>query len=329
MHTNNWTHSFRANKMTMTERVQLKSLTFVQSIKTLFFITGIISSVYVLLNISNAKFDNYNYDFSSLLACGKKEHSVFLLMAVPSKAGNFRERMAIRNSWGSVVKQDASIRLFFFVGKEADQKINDTLTMEKETYMDIVELDIRETYKNLVKKITALLQWLTVHCTNTKYILKVDDDVFLNFNLLINYLRNSKPVNSIIGCKLTNAPVVRDKLSKYYISNEEYNPDIFPVYVGGPAYVISGDILGKLYLATNNVSSIFLEDVYINGMCREYINALAVGHPSFSCVTRIKEPCGGYFRNLITGHPYSAGEIERMWMQLNDNITCISSKSYR
>ncbi|XP_052695018.1 lactosylceramide 1,3-N-acetyl-beta-D-glucosaminyltransferase-like [Crassostrea angulata] len=329
MHTNNWTHSFRANKMTMTERVQLKSLTFVQSIKTLFFITGIISSVYVLLNISNAKFDNYNYDFSSLLACGKNEHSVFLLMAVPSKAGNFRERMAIRNSWGSVVKQDTSIRLFFFVGKEADQKINDTLTMEKETYMDIVELDIRETYKNLVKKITALLQWVTVHCTNTKYILKVDDDVFLNFNLLINYLRNSKPVNSIIGCKLRNAPVVRDKLSKYYISKEEYNPDIFPDYVGGPAYVISGDILGKLYLATNNVSSIFLEDVYINGMCREYINALAVGHPSFSCVTRIKEPCGGYFRNLITGHPYSAGEIERMWMQLNDNITCISSKSYR
>lgn len=42
-------------------------------------------------------------------------------MAVPNRAGNFRERMAIRNSWGSVVKPDTSIRLIFFVGKEVDE----------------------------------------------------------------------------------------------------------------------------------------------------------------------------------------------------------------
>ncbi|XP_052695016.1 N-acetyllactosaminide beta-1,3-N-acetylglucosaminyltransferase 2-like [Crassostrea angulata] len=328
------TESIQANEMTIMACLRWGRPTFTYSIKAFFFMLGILSSVNFMMVIisntyltplSNSRSMNFYLQFHPPPRHCGGEHSVFLLMAVPSRAGNFRERMAIRNSWGSVVKQDTSLRLIFFVGKEVDeldQNIKETFAMEKEKYMDIVELNIKEKYKYLVIKITALLQWVYVHCTNAEYILKVDDDVFLNSYLLINYLKKINPVNSIIGCKITNAPVVRDKLSKYFISKEEYKPDYFPHYFGGPAYVISGDIFGKLYLATSEVPSIFIEDVYITGMCRKYINAHAVGHPGFSCITRIKEPCGGHFRNLITGHPYSAGEIERMWMQLNDNITC-------
>lgn len=39
-----------------------------------------------------------------------------------------------RNSWGSVVKHDTSVRLIFFVEKEVDeldQKIKETFAMEK------------------------------------------------------------------------------------------------------------------------------------------------------------------------------------------------------
>lgn len=61
--------------------------------------------------------------------------------------------------------------------------------MEKEKYKEIVELNIKEKYKYLEIKITALLQWVFVHCNNPEYILKVDDDVFLNSYLLINYLK--------------------------------------------------------------------------------------------------------------------------------------------
>lgn len=122
-----------------------------------------ISSVYVLLNISNAKFkslltfksDNNYFDSSSPLPCVKNEHSVFHLMAVPSRADHLRERMAIRNSWGSVVKRYTSLPLIFFVGKKVDQKIKDTLAMKKETYMNMIELYIMEKYKNLVNKING------------------------------------------------------------------------------------------------------------------------------------------------------------------------------
>lgn len=201
------------------------------------------------------------------------------------------------------------------------------LAVEKQKYMDVIEIDIYEMYKNLAKKMIALLQWIYFHCNNPKFILKVDDDVFLNSNLLVNYLRNNNPMNSIIGCKVENASVDRNEISKHYISREEYKPKKFPDYIGGPAYIISGDILGKLYLATNEVPSIFLEDVYITGLCRKYIKALALGHQGFSCADRMKEPCGEHFRNKISGHPYSSGEIERMWIQLKANTTCPIKKS--
>lgn len=76
-------------------------------------------------------------------------------MAVPSRADHLRERMAIRNSWGSVVKRYTSLPLIFFVGKKVDQKMKDTLAMKKETYMNMIELDIMEKYKNLVNKING------------------------------------------------------------------------------------------------------------------------------------------------------------------------------
>lgn len=79
----------------------------------------LLNTYYLLLyNLKSVLFCFYFYFFSN---CSRSEHSVFLLMAVPSRAGNFREKMAIRNSWGSVVKQDTSIRLIFFVGKEVDE----------------------------------------------------------------------------------------------------------------------------------------------------------------------------------------------------------------
>ena len=68
-------------------------------------------------------------------------------------------------------------------------------------------------------------------------------------------------MNSIIGCQVTNGTANRNKLLKYYISKEEYKSNNLPHYFGGPAYVISGDILGKLVLATNELPPIFIEDV--------------------------------------------------------------------
>lgn len=261
--------------------------------------------------------------------CVDNGSSIFLLLVVPSATGNFRQRIAIRNSWGSVVEGDPSLQLGFFVGTPRKNTIKHALAEEKQNYKDIIEVKMDEKYENLANKSISIIEWMYMYCNRAKFILKVDDDMFLNINKLIEDLKISSLRNSIIGCKVTHSSPSRFPLSKWYISRQQYQANTFPEYISGPAYIITGDILSKLYFATKCLPYIFLEDVYLTGICRRHINAIAVGHPGFSCGYRDQGPCGGHFRYKITGHHYYPEEIERMWFELNDRwYTCPLRHSY-
>lgn len=51
---------------------------------------------------------------------------------------------------------------------------------------------------------------------------------------------------------------------------------------------MSGDILGKHYMATSEVevSSISIDDVNVTGICKEYINTLSMEHLGFLCLVK-------------------------------------------
>nr|XP_022306849.1 beta-1,3-galactosyltransferase 5-like [Crassostrea virginica] len=265
----------------------------------------------------------------SAISCHNNGTTTFLLICIPSATGNFKQRLAIRNSWGSAVKRNPSLTLTFFVEKSKNKETENIVRKEKQIFMDIIEVDVEARYENLAKKSIMILEWALFHCKDAKYMLKVDDDVFLNIGLLKADLISENYSNSIIGCKVRNSSPFRFPLSKWYLSRDQYSADIFPDYISGPAYVLSGDIFFKLYSATKLVPRIFLEDVYLNGICREKVSVKAVGHPGFSCGFRDEGPCGGFFRYKITGHHYFPDEIKRMWLELRDRwFTCPFKHSY-
>ncbi|XP_061179050.1 beta-1,3-galactosyltransferase 5-like [Saccostrea echinata] len=253
----------------------------------------------------------------------KSESTLFFFIAVPSHVANFEQRSSIRKSWGSVAKSDPSLKIAFFVGTSENSRIDDILTKEKQIHNDIIEVETKEKYEMLARKSISILEWIHNNCNHAKYYLKVDDDIFLNIRNLLDDLRHRERTNSIIGCKVKDTSPFRFPFSKWYLSRDQYSADTFPDYISGPAYVITGDILSELYFATKIAQYIFLEDVFINGICRKYINAVAEGHPGFSCGYRDQGPCGTHFENKITGHHYYPKEIERMWNELNDkHHTC-------
>ena len=52
---------------------------------------------------------------------------------------------------------------------------------EAEEHNDLVVEDFQESYLNLTVKTTFLLKWLnSSHCSRARFILKVDDDVYVN-----------------------------------------------------------------------------------------------------------------------------------------------------
>lgn len=243
---------------------------------------------------------------------------VFLLIMVPSTASNFEQRDTIRKTWGNVLTTKPTVLLKFVLGKSKDTVHQSLAKTENSIYNDILFEEILETYENLSQKSIALLRWASTNCKGVRYLLKIDDDMFLNLPRLLNELKVHPKTNSILGCKVSGASPFRFAFSKWKISRSDYENNYYPDYIAGTAYLISGDIISNLYRATRSVPYFIFEDVYITGLCRKQIGAFALEHQGFSCGYRNRSPCGYNFRYQITGHHYTPKEIQRIWLELQD-----------
>lgn len=267
--------------------------------------------------------DKNKFAESPLKPCEEDGKSVVMLIMVNSGVTNFKHRTTIRESWGSVSKTDKGIRLIFVIGKSEDPAVQERVNLEKVVSNDILETDVVEAYDKLTYKSIAILEWTHTHCSQTKYLIKVDDDIFFNIRRLLAELEEKNPRNSIIGCEESRNAPVRFFLFKWHVTREQYSADTYPVYITGPAYLITGDIISKLYHATSQVPYFFVEDIFVTGLCREKIGAKVVGHKEFSCSYRDRGPCGVNFRDYIVGHHYYTEEMTRMWGEMNNkNAKC-------
>lgn len=257
------------------------------------------------------------------LACDENGENVFLLIVIPSAVTNFEQRNVIRKTWGNVTQVRPNVVVRFIVGSAVESSIQELVLTENRIHHDVIMEELPEIYENLTQKSVGMLQWIISYCSRARYILKIDDDMFLNLSRLLDFLSEHAQTNSIVGCKYEHAKPRRYPFLKWCVSLEQYSETEYPVYISGPAYVISGDILFKLYQATKEVPQFVFEDVYITGMCRKHIGALAKSHPEFTCGYRDVAPCGNNFLYRITGHHYSPTEITRMWTELQDrSSTC-------
>ncbi|XP_062616740.1 beta-1,3-galactosyltransferase 1-like [Saccostrea cucullata] len=262
--------------------------------------------------------EKFKETLSPLEPCENDGESVFMLVMVNSEVSNFKHRNAIRESWGSVSKVDKSVRLIFVIGKTQDPVVRESINLEKAVFNDILDTNVTEAYDKLTYKSIAILKWAHTHCSKTKYLIKVDDDIFFNIHRLMSELEKWNPKNSVIGCEESKNAPVRFFLFKWHVTREQYSADTYPVYITGPAYLITGDIISKLYRASFDVPYFFIEDIFVAGLCREKIGAKVVGHKEFSCSYRDRGPCGISFQEFIVGHHYYPEEMVRMWHELNN-----------
>ena len=66
-------------------------------------------------------------------------------------------------------------------------------------HQDILQWDFMDTYNNLTIKSILALKWAPAFCSNAKFVIKMDDDVFLNAINLANFLESSYPHIEIAG----------------------------------------------------------------------------------------------------------------------------------
>ena len=162
--------------------------------------------------------------------CGQGQN-VTLLAMIPILPHNFLNLIIIRTTWSNR-HVSPHLRHVFIIGNTNNKTINEKLSQEYDQYEDIVQEDFLDTYKNLTIKTMSAIKWASKYCFNTKYVLKIDDDMIINSPRLINYLEknenNSLPTNNTFLCNpLWKSEVIRDNTSKFYMSKEAFANDSY------------------------------------------------------------------------------------------------------
>lgn len=161
---------------------------------------------------------------------------------------------------------------------------------ESQKHHDILQSNFLDSYKNLTIKTMVMLEWLSSHCPNTAYAMKVDSDMFLNVHKLVDMLLKAPRHLYMTGKVARGAAVLRDHNSKWFLPVSVFSNPTYPPYALGLGYVFSMDLPKKIVDASAHVKAIYIEDVYV-GMCMKNLG-IEVTDP----------PNGGLFRTTIPFH---------------------------
>ena len=90
------------------------------------------------------------------------------------------------------------------------------LADEAATFGDILQEGFVDTYANLTIKSLVLLTWFRQNCDkDVPYVMKVDDDTYVNLEKLRDIVVHNKRKDLLMGRKRTISGPIRDPTSKW------------------------------------------------------------------------------------------------------------------
>lgn len=84
------------------------------------------------------------------------------------------------------------LRLGFLLGDTDSLEAQNQVMEESSKYGDVIQEGFLDTYNNLTLKSVMLLKWVRSHCRHARYIMKTDDDMFVNLPRLIGFLEEDQ-----------------------------------------------------------------------------------------------------------------------------------------
>ncbi|KAL5282030.1 hypothetical protein ACFFRR_005351 [Megaselia abdita] len=245
-----------------------------------------------------------------------------LFIFVTSAPSHFDARLAIRQTWGNYANR-RDISVAYLLGQSRNSTIEDKLDNENELYGDLIRGNFIDSYNNLTLKTISMLEWLDKNCNNPlpKFILKTDDDMFINVPKLLLFIdKHSTEKKTIYGRLAKKWKPIRNKNSKYYVAPSQFSSTVFPHFTTGPAYLLSSDIVHDLYEKCLEETYLKLEDVFTTGIVSQKLNIKRV-HVNEFLNRRIPfNPCN--IRKAISVHMIKPNEQIDLWAKFLNNAKC-------
>ncbi|XP_041378528.1 beta-1,3-galactosyltransferase 1-like [Gigantopelta aegis] len=264
---------------------------------------------------TQTEYKDYLINPSSLCA----NRDVFLVIFVTSAPDHFEIRNGIRYTWGLHARDDdVIVRMVFVIGRTSDSKVQERIRRESIIKSDIIQASFVDSYRNLTLKTMSILYWVSHHCDEARYTMKADDDVFVHIPNLVAVLQrfNEKP-RIILGTVIASGSPHRESSSKWHVDYNMYPFSSYPSFVNGPAYVLSHDLVAVLLRRSTSLRLLWLEDVFITGICAQGADVVFIGNCGFGIEKKAAEDWILSSRE-VTGHQYSLQDMRSLWNKLHN-----------
>lgn len=269
---------------------------------------------------------NFNFTIDHPTACGADlGKSLPLLIIVTTAVNKMNNRDAIRGTWGAYAKEIGA-KLYFLTGQTPVADVQTYVNDENKFYQDILQANFTDSYHNLTLKSVSLMKWVSERCTNVPYVLKTDDDMLINVDMMMAFVKGKRKfTKSIFGKVAKNWRPHRDRTNKYYVSMQEYNRTKYPDFTTGPAYIFTGDCARLIYESSLQHPFLFLEDVLLTGIVAEEVGIKRWHHVKMKNIWVKVTYC--LFKTVMTTHKHSPEDIELLWDEVSrTDVNCTAER---
>uniref|UniRef100_A0A1B0GIK7 Hexosyltransferase n=1 Tax=Lutzomyia longipalpis TaxID=7200 RepID=A0A1B0GIK7_LUTLO len=259
--------------------------------------------------------DLYPSGFSdpNAMLCPEMGTILKALILITSAPNHGEKRQSIRRTWGEIA-QRSDVALAFVIGATYNGSLDYELEQESSIHGDLIRGNFIDSYRNLTLKTLAMLEWTLTYCPMTPYLLKTDDDMFINTERLLNFLEaHREDRRKIFGRIAKNSQPHRNSDSKWYLPEESYRYLVYPDFAAGPIYLLTGDILVDLYQTALKTPFLWLEDVFLTGFVAEELKIPRedIGKVKNRADVKRILPCS--LAKLVAIHEVTTAEQAEFW----------------
>ena len=269
-----------------------------------------------------------------------KGKSVDLLIYFNSAWNNFQRRRILRETWaGKYTFHNLTVRTVFFLGKPASSRDQIKIINEAASYGDIVQGDFLDSFQNLSMKALTCLKWINDYCIHAKYIIKADDDIFVNvFKVVEDILPKFSPTNSTVACHFKphgTSVIIRNLKSKWFVSNTVFpGQKYFPDFCTGYVAIFTTDVIPKMYEASFKAPYISVDDVYMFGLLPQYFNTLKYIDIKENCTLNNKIALIQYKHpsspiTYVVANAWEDGNMQEYWLATTSKLSPWASAQAR
>lgn len=280
---------------------------------------------FIQVNDQNALDDkllNTTFRFLNLPSSSCTPEDKYIIL-VHSSCINFNRRKTIRLTWGKDAAKKR-IKVFFVIGTTPHRKTQNILSDEISVCQDLIQGDFEDTYRNLSLKHVMNFRYVLSVCPSIKYLLKIDDDTFVNIPALKVFLDlydvQYASSNNVICHRREGHPVLRE--GKWAVSKEEYSGSTYPTHCLGFAIIYPREAISLLYSVSNKRKNFWIDDVFVTGVLAK---AAGVNHTDLTQLILSGDTNVPF---LFGGVNMRDSEIKDLWNFMKDHPTKYSLLDY-